>query len=161
MTFNPGTKIAMRNLAKRAHIGIRRAEATDTDNLSNLTSELALDWPAMFAASGVYSYLAEGDEPFGVVSVAPASQAQVDGAGEVVAWYLHPEFRGAGLGKKLLVHGLSVLKRRDFDVALIWVPETADEALEVLDGLRFVPDEVKPIGDVNLLLFTRNLDDYF
>ena len=151
----------MKDLAKRVNVGIRRADAEDAESLSQLTSELLLSWLDMFAVPEIFSYLAEDDEPFGVVSVAPASDYWLDNAGEVIVWYLHPKFRNVGLGRKLLVHGLSVLKRRDFEIALIWIPETADEASKALYELRFVQEEVKPLGDMNLLLFSRNLCDFF
>ena len=63
----------MKDLAKRVHVGIRRAELQDVESLSQLTSELCVSWWDMFASPEIFSYLAEDDEPFGVVSVAAAS----------------------------------------------------------------------------------------
>ena len=68
----------MKDLAKRVNVGIRRADAEDAESLSQLTSELLLSWLDMFAVPEIFSYLAEDDEPFGVVSVAPASDYWLD-----------------------------------------------------------------------------------
>ena len=162
MAVHPSTRpFCMKDLAKRVHVGIRRAELQDVESLSQLTSELCVSWWDMFASPEIFSYLAEDNEPFGAVSVSAASDSRLDNAGEVLVWYLHPKFRQVGLGRKLLVHGLSVLKRRDFEIARIWIPETADDALKVLYGLHFIKEEIKPLGDMNLLLFNRNLYDFF
>lgn len=40
--------------------------------------------------------------------------------GQIAALYLAQEYRYQGIGRKLLVRGLSVLKLRNFDSAHIW-----------------------------------------
>ena len=79
----------MKDLAKRVNVGIRRADAEDAESLSQLTSELLLSWLDMFAVPEIFSYLAEDDEPFGVVSVAPASDYWLDNAGDCPPEHWH------------------------------------------------------------------------
>ena len=57
--------------------------------------------------------------------------------GEVLTWHLLPAWRGNGYGRRLLVHGLTVIKRLHFEQALIWVPIGCERALEVLSRLGF------------------------
>ena len=152
-------------------IGIRRAVTEDVSDIANVerASIAALegfdlkDWPALIAAPGTFSYLAEQSHPFGVVCVgAPHDKAFEDGeTGEVLAWHLDPAFWGQGLGRKLLVHGLTVIKRRAFERALIWIPETATKAIQTVSDLQFDVQFNREAEGISHLMFTRSLEDYF
>lgn len=152
-------------------IGIRRAVIGDVSGIASVERAAIArlkgfdlkDWAAMFAAPGTFSYLAEQSHPFGVVCVgAPSDEAYEDGqTGEVLAWYLDPDFCGQGLGRKLLVHGLTVIKRRAFKQALIWIPETASQAIQTVSDLEFDVQFNREANGISHLMFIRNLDDYF
>ncbi len=108
-------------------VSIRRAQADDREALRRL-KDIEID----LSASGKYfTYLAEDTEPFGFVSA---------GEGEIVALYIKPEYRRKGMGRKLLVRGLSILKLRGFDSALFWLAEGDSSALGILHSLKFKPD---------------------
>jgi GNAT superfamily N-acetyltransferase len=156
----------------RPGISIRRATTSDTDALVQLEIDArgdsrgwaeTVDWPSVFAEPGAFTYLAEDDETFGVITVgSPRDSRYRDGdTGEVLAWYLHPRYWQQGFGRKLLVHGLSVIKRRHCEQALIWVPETADRADASLRSLHFESVHQLPLGDTNLIGFVLDLTDYF
>ena len=151
-------------------VAIRRATALDAEALGQLERSSRgtdgawsdeINWPALFAETGVFSYLAEDDRPFGVVSVGTPREDLYGNAGEVIAWYLEPEYWAEGFGRKLLVHGLTVMKRRNFERAFVSIPETSENALETVWQLQFEQHSIKPVGDTNLLMFLRDLDDYF
>jgi ribosomal protein S18 acetylase RimI-like enzyme len=108
-------------------VSIRRAEPRDQRALDQLYVS-----PANRVMLGAYfTYLAEDSEPFGFVSA---------GEGEIIALYVKPAYRGLGMGSKLLVRGLSVLKLRGFESALAWIPETGVIALKTFASLNFEAD---------------------
>lgn len=157
-------------------VGIRRAAAADIESLElvrRLSREKVGDqWPfavAMserLAAEGVFTYLAEDREPFGFVSVGDSGDVFERGCGEVLEWYLHPRRWRAGFGQKMIVHGLSVLKRRQYESAVIWLPGGAVSAELVIAGLGFeaagVQKEDNQQGNSYVQeAFIKDLDDFF
>lgn len=152
-------------------IGIRRATTEDASDIASVErSAIAAlkgfdlkDWPALFATPGTFAYLAEQSRPFGVVCVgAPIDESYKDSkTGEVIAWYLDPAYWRQGLGRKLLVHGLTVIKRRAFERALVWIPESAVQAIQTVSDLQFEVQFSRNADGVSYLMFTRNLEDYF
>lgn len=159
-------------MQKIAQVSIRRAGKDDAAALNSLEQDALegvigrtglTDWSSLFAEPDVFTYLAEDSEPFGVIAVGnPRETIHRDGiTGEVIAWYLHPRYRESGFGKKLLVHGLSVIKRRNFERAIIRIPEVAVSAIQSVHSLQFEQTEVEPMGDVNLLTFSLTLDKFF
>ena len=88
---------------------------------------------------GIFTYIAEDDAPFGMVTAGPPQEDFLDDdkTGEILALYLKPGYQGRGLGRKLLVHGVSVIKRWDSVRAVIWIPEVATRALHVVTVLGF------------------------
>ena len=159
-------------MQKIAPVAIRRAGIEDAAALISLEQVAPegvigrtgfTDWSSLLAEPGVFTYLAEDTEPFGVIAVGtPREMMHRDGnTGEVIAWYLHPRYRESGFGKKLLVHGLSVIKRRNFERAIIRIPEVAVRTIQSAHSLQFEQTEVEPMGDVNLLTFTLTLDKFF
>ncbi len=97
-------------MQKIAPVAIRRANIVDADALISLEQDALggvfgrtglTDWSSLFAESGVFTYLAEDTEPFGVIAVGnPRETMHRDGnTGEVIAWYLHPRYQESGFGK--------------------------------------------------------------
>ncbi len=108
-------------------VSIRRAQADDQEVLRKLY-DVEID---LSASGKFFTYLAEDTEPFGFVSA---------GEGEIIALYIKPEYRRKGMGSKLLVRGLSILKLRGFESALCWLAEGDTPALEILLSLKFKAD---------------------
>ena len=59
----------------------------------------------------------------GFVSVGPSRDEDLPDSGELFAIYVHPEQVGCGVGRELIVAGLSVLRTAGFSDALLWVLE--------------------------------------
>ena len=128
-------------------VAIRRAKTSDLDALRAIKNEsvaaLSLDTDVdlrpRLEADGVFTYLAEDSEPFGFITVGQSEESLFDPAstGEVLEWYLAGRRSQKGYGSKLLVRGLSVLKRRFFDQAVIWLPADAVRAISILNSLGF------------------------
>ena len=74
-----------------------------------------------------------------MVTSGPPQESFLDDekTGEILALFLREGYQGHGLGRKLRVHGVSVIKRRDSARAVIWVPEAAERALRVVEALGF------------------------
>ncbi|MEX0942338.1 MAG: GNAT family N-acetyltransferase [Pseudomonadales bacterium] len=130
------------------------------------SNSLPRDWASLGEGQHVI-YLAEDDEPFGFVCAgAPLLDPGTGGAGEIVGWYVRPGYQGHGMGKKLLVRGLSVLKRREFETAIIWLPDGAERARLILEQLSFKPLNVSRTsnqGGISMVEtgYRVSLDDYF
>ena len=108
-------------------VSIRRAQAGDQHALNQLYN-VEID---LSAVGTYFTYLAEDTEPFGFVTA---------GEGEILALYIKPEYRGKGMGRKLLVRGLSILKIRGFESALLWIPQGAASVLSIARSLKFKAD---------------------
>lgn len=123
-------------------VAIRRAYATDFPRLIELAGEeiLGFDaqhWQQRLPAPGVFTYLAEDEEIFGFVTVG-RSILLADSVGEVFGLYLEAGHRRDGMGKKLLVRGLGLLKRRGFSEAIVFIADSEPEpARLLLQGLGF------------------------
>lgn len=86
--------------------------------------------------------------------------------GEVLEWYLLSRRRDSGFGRKLLVHGLTVLKRRQFERAVIWLPTAQSRAIEVVDRMGFARADLERFDNdgrqtVQREVWIRSLDDLF
>jgi len=153
-------------------VGIRRALAADAGALNQIRSKT----PGPFAPTrglerhlaepGVYTYLAEDEAPFGFVTVGPATDLEHAGLGEVREWFVSATYQQCGYGRKLLVHGLTVLKRRMCDSALIWLPVEATRPLDVLLKHGFKAYPAQRCVNVDQLssaeqAYIRDLGDYF
>lgn len=162
----------MQQLKSLTNVSIRRARESDQANLTKLRSTVdgQASWLSTLQSDTVFTYLAEDTSPFGYVTVGQSDVAFDDrgvAAGEIIALYLSADYRGFGMGKKLLVRGLSILKRREFESAHIWLPDSATRAKGMILSLGFEPDsserysnisEDKVIVDFG---FQLSLTDYF
>jgi ribosomal protein S18 acetylase RimI-like enzyme len=153
-------------------VGIRRALAIDAGALNRIRSETsglftpARDLERHLAEPDIYTYLAEDDAPFGFVTVGPVTDLEQDGLGEVREWFVSPTYQQHGYGRKLLVHGLTVLKRRMCDSALIWLPVETTRPLDVVlkHGFKAYPAErVVNVGELSRTeqAYLKDLGDYF
>lgn len=128
-------------------VAIRRALRADIHQLQSVEREalgeapvvVARNWPDLLQRRGIFTYVAEDATPFGMVTAGPPQESFLDDdkTGEILALFLRPDYQGHGLGRKLLVHGVSVIKRRDSGRAVIWIPEVAARALHVVKALGF------------------------
>ena len=128
-------------------VAIRRAlkedladlKAVERDAMGEIPDAVTRDWSDLMRRKGIFTYIAEDDAPFGMVTAGPPQEDFLDDdkTGEILALYLQPSYQGRGLGRKLLVHGVSVIKRWDSVRAVIWIPEVATRALHVVTVLGF------------------------
>jgi len=135
-------------------VSIRRAEKADIpaivgiqdralDAVHDLSRSFPLQkWQAFFDSAHIFTYLSETEQPFGFVTAGrPLEDYYRDGEhGELIALNILPTHWGHGFGKKLLVHGISVLKRRRFEHAIVWVTTTNERAVDILVKLGFSPN---------------------
>ncbi len=144
------------NRNRIASVAIRRATREDTGDLRRVEAAarqgMIPSWPGetdwVTAMEKAFTYLSEDDMPFGFVTSGSLSEPSLDDGhtGEIQALFVHPDYQGFGVGRKLLVHGLSVLRRRGYESALIWVPVAGGAALRIVEALKF-----RPAGSVRLL----------
>lgn len=150
-------------------ISIRRALAADVTALETVREA---SWPMIdgvpllqhLEASGTFTYLAEDDSPFGFVTVGSCETGLADG--EILEWFLLQSHQERTLGRRLLVHGLSVLKRRLCENAFIWVPVEATRAREVLLRQEFEDsgacrERNTSTGVISETGFRKDLSDFF
>ena len=153
-------------------VGIRRALATDAGALNQVRTETpglfppSRDLGRYFSTAGIYTYLAEAEAPFGFVTVGPETDLGQGAIGELREWFIAERYQQQGYGRKLLVHGLTVLKRRMCNSALIWLPVETTEPLDVLrkNGFEDYPAErVVNVGELSQAekAYIKDLGDYF
>lgn len=135
-------------------VSIRRAEQVDIPAIVEIQDQVLnsvqdrrrrfslTEWQTFFGSPHVFTYLSEADIPFGFVTAGtPREEFFQDGEhGELIALHILPTHRGHGYGKKLLVHGISVLKRINFKRAILWVAGDNEPAVAIIDRLGFVPN---------------------
>ncbi len=141
----------MENLSS---VHIRRAEERDIGDLVALVGDdpRHLPWRSLHASKGssqVFCYLAEDEAPFGFVIAGDDPLALGENHGQILAIYMRPSHRGFGMGKKLLVRGLSVLKRRGYESALVWVPAGAEAPRALIVSLGFEADDSERLVNVD------------
>ena len=155
---------------ENSQIGIRRAVPADAEVLELIRRSASVPdcrdtgMATHLRAPGTYTYLAEDTEPFGFVSVGVCDLDLADG--EVFEWFLSPAYQQRTLGRKLLVHGMSVLKRRACESALIWIPEGAGRARHLLKRQGFEQvgaTRERNLDDLSVIetAYYRDLSDFF
>ncbi len=158
-------------------VAIRRALVADVTNLRGVeqaaTSASGVDasprdWDNLLGSKGIFTYVMEDAAPFGMVSAGPPAEPWfADGeTSEILAWFLQPTYQGHGLGRKLLVHGISVIKRRHSRRALVWIPAAAARARSVAESVGFemhgTRREVNHAGGTSLEEgYTLNCEKWF
>ena len=159
----------------KSTISIRRAVSGDLEALEaarGASVQAETGWPALFSfslgnhleAPGIFTYLAEDEHPFGFVTVGGCELDLAEG--EIFEWFLRKEYQQSTYGRRLLVHGLSVLKRRQCESVLIWLPAPAARAREVLvrQGFEDSGATRERNGAEDTIIdagFIRDLSDYF
>ncbi len=126
---------------------------------------------AIFCDNKIFTYVCEDEAAFGfVTSGEPLESFFCDGAtGEIRGLYVLPGYQGNGYGRKLLVHGLTVLKRLGFDRAILWIPDFADRAIRVaiksgftrLDVSRTTNQVSSTLAVLDESCYSLDLTDYF
>jgi GNAT superfamily N-acetyltransferase len=90
----------------------------------------------------------------GFASVGPSRDPDADRhTGELVAFYLDPDYWGQGLGRVLHDHALTTLRRDGYEVATLWVLRSHHAAQRFYVKAGWVPDgaaKTDAIGDVQL-----------
>ncbi len=159
-------------------VALRRASTSDAVELERveLSAQVAVkanwrpitSWEARLTEPGTFTYLCEDTNPFGFVTSAdPVEEYFRDGqTGEILGLCLHPDYWGFGYGKKLLVHGITVLKRRGFERAIIWIPDFAEHAIAACGSLKFKQIDSsrvsnRPQGDLMENCYQLDLAGYF
>lgn len=159
-------------------VAIRRATAADERELERVeySAQIAVvaswlpvtDWGTRLTEPGTFTYLCEDSSPFGFVTSAdPVEEYFRDGeTGEILGLCLHPDYWGSGYGKKLLVHGITVLKRRGFERAIMWIPDFAEHGIAVSESLQFKQIEGSrvsnhPQGELTENCYRLDLSGYF
>ncbi len=126
-------------------VSIRRAEADDYDLLSEVYLQsmaggpVARDWPSIFGQADVFTYLAEEKEPFAFITAGTSQEEYFrdEKHGELIGVHVLPSHQCHGYGRKLLIHGISVLKRRQYETAIAWVPSNNPSALGIFEAVGF------------------------
>jgi len=126
------------------------------------------EWLAFFNDSHIFTYLSETDQPFGFVTAGvPLDDLFLgEGQGELIALNILPTHWGHGYGKKLLVHGLSVLKRRNFKQAILWVTSGNERAVSIIRRLGFNANGAERItnradSSIQEHCYELTLEEYF
>ncbi|MBD3645998.1 MAG: GNAT family N-acetyltransferase [Pseudomonadales bacterium] len=165
-------------MPRLASVGIRRADVSDLPSLRRVeTGALAAihdlyqgrdDWQSLFDDGTVFTYLAEDDAPFGFVTAGrPREEWFHNGSmGEIISLCVLPDYQGHGIGRHLLVHGMSVLKRRDFESALVWLREESERGRKLIEALGF--EEIDACRTLNVAgneiaeqAWCMSLDEFF
>lgn len=126
-------------------VSIRRAEVDDYDLLTEVYllsmagSAAFRDWSSIFAQANVFTYLAEVNEPFAFITAGTCQEEYFRDKkyGELIGVHVLPSHQCHGFGRKLLIHGISVLKRRQYETAVAWIPHNNPGALGIFESVGF------------------------
>ncbi len=135
-------------------VAIRRGGPADTDALQLLVrghiSLERLDWPWLLGSAEHFVYVAEDDNIFGFVAAGrPLDPLPgYEDVGEIAGVCLNSGYQRHGMGTKLLVRGISVLKRRGFATAFAWLPDDAPWVGRVFGSVGFAASGVTRVTNV-------------
>lgn len=130
-------------------VSIRRAKKGDLDSLKDIQqlayarsygdSSLVEDLEGLFDRRRVFIYVAELEVPFGYVAAGEPREDLFKDAdtGEIIDLCIDPDYWGHGYGRKLLVHGVSILRRHNLGKAIVWTREGAERTKQVVESLHF------------------------
>lgn len=122
-------------------------------------------WQRQRGAKGSFTYVAEQESIFGFASIGSAGLPD-EGIGEVFGLWIDPAYRRQRWGRKLLVRGLTGLKRTGCHAAHTYVnpkQRSIESLLLDLDFVRLLePRLVNQGGDsLSQSGFALDLKDYF
>ncbi len=133
----------MVSLKRLSSVSIRRGLPADLPDLDAVIEGCEAPPPAVALAAVLsardrFIYLAETERAFGFVAAGTKAMGdERDGEGEILGLFVLPRFQGHGIGHKLLVQGISVLKRRHFETVIAWVWADSPAATRVLASVGF------------------------
>ncbi len=150
-------------------VGIRRASLEELAGIYTEVSQHPVPfdvdhWQRQSLVTGSFTYLLELDDIFGFVS-AGSAELPDESIGEIYGLWIAPTFRRQGWGRKLLVRGISVLKRRNFSQGLCYLSEDV-AAEKLLQGLGFELTPSERVSNSNAQSvrqfgYQLDLSDYF
>lgn len=150
-------------------VSIRRASPEELARLhleiEQATVPFDVDhWRRQSQVAGSFTYVMALDHIVGFVS-AGSAELPDESIGEIFALWLAPEIRRQGWGRKLLVRGISVLKRRDFSRGLCFLSEEPN-AIKLIEGLGFEVSKYERVSHKNSPIarqvgYLLDLTDYF
>jgi len=97
------------------------------------------------ARAGWFSVLVDGDRVVGTVAALPKDAATV----EIKRLYLLPEYRGRGLGRRLLEHALGRARDAGFREAVAWSDERLRTAHAVYARMAFERIGERVLADID------------
>ena len=110
-------------------VSIRRADPNDSTVLTEFSRLVARDlsshdWEFALDEKTHFIDLAEDERLFAFVCAGQPEHPDVlpEGTGEIFVCLVDPERRRLGIGRKLMIRAVTVLKRRGFERAFIWLP---------------------------------------
>lgn len=157
------------------NLSMRRATVNDLPVLDKVCAQAGHEYLGgclvkWLSETGVYTYLLEDESPFAFVSVGPGEDLGALPAkgkrGQILGWWVAPDRRYLGHGRKLLVHGLTVLRRQMVDVAQIWMRSDDPRACQIVIKTGFDDVNAEKLlntssGVQKLCCYEKNIEDYF
>ncbi len=131
-------------------VGIRRAEVTDLEALRSAPFGELLppvvwaeaEWAVWIERDDCYIYILETSRLEGVIAVRVDETGPIaeHDTAELLIWYLRSDMRRRHMGRKLLIHAVTVAKRLQCDRLLLWLRrDTHDRGIQVATRAGFVP----------------------
>ena len=106
------------------------------------------DWSFALDENKHFIDLAEDDQLFAFVCGGQPEHADVvpDGTGEIFVCMVDPGHRRQGIGRKLMIRAVTVLKRRGFECAFMWLPESHEWLIGWAREIGFVGSDYERSG---------------
>ncbi len=92
--------------------------------------------------------ICDGDTPAGCAAFGASRDEKMQGWGEIVSIYLHPEYFGRGYGEALLMATVGALKEQGYERIYLWVLRENERARRFYEKHGFVDN-----GDACMLDF--------
>jgi ribosomal protein S18 acetylase RimI-like enzyme len=98
----------------------------------------------------------EGDKIVGFCWVGPTRDSDAgDGTGELLAFYVLPNFQGSGVGNSLMLEGLRQLKQAGFQRVTLWVLDTNTKARGFYERCGWTADGSRKTEDWGSIVITE------
>ena len=134
-------------------VSIRRAGPGDEAILTTFSERvcpalLSHDWSFALDEKNHFIDLAEDDQLFAFVCGGQPEHADVlpDGTGEIFVCLVDTHHRRQGIGRKLMIRAVTVLKRRGFVGAFMWLPASHDWLIDWATEIGFVASDYERTG---------------